>query len=517
MTNKKILIISLLTLLLFCIPTGCSGKKEETAGDETQVEDSNEAVQEKSGTKEQVESLPWANGVYISENDEHLIIYETSVENGYEKDGWGAMYMIAEKMFSGYLDNKDGALSGELAVYTEDGSEGEKISVTLINKGDYVLFRNGDGEEIRFDIDNNDYSDPNFIPMFYYNGVYAGIGYDPLQAAVYDYLALDYPMDQEIENTVIPYATIVDIDEKDPENVLLYGDFYVYEVQKEDDVLVVVNTRHCPGIIHMTRIGEDETAIYEETGEMTAALSEEEEKNVFGEYYEHYKKLASDTEMREAGTAQVFADYVSANSLEITKYRLEGGSDMELPDSKVGRVSGEAGLPPYEYPGPEIFYSILYQYLIDEFGGNYNAADVCIPCPMIIKIDDSDKDDIRVYGDFMIFNYFLTDDILECDSGGSYPGCIHIKYSEEGYEITKTDLVEDGSGYQESAKRIFGEYYEDFKKVVSDDKAREKIRAQIIANYVAANNLHITAYKDFGWDPIELPEENIDSFSNSLY
>lgn len=42
----------------------------------------------------------------------------------------------------------------------------------------------------------------------------------------------------------------------------------------------------------------------------------------------------------------------------------------------------------------------------------------------------------------------------------------------------------------------------------ADSEAKETTRAQIIASYVAANNLKITQYKDYGWDPVTLPEEN---------
>lgn len=178
--------------------------------------------------------------------------------------------------------------------------------------------------------------------------------------------------------------------------------------------------------------------------------------------------------------------------------------------------SKEGSLPAYEYPGPELFYSVLYKYMIDEFAGNYPDAQVSIPCPVIVKEDESDKSDIRVYGNFWIFNYDLSGETLECTSGGSYPGCIHVKSTDEGYEVTSMDIVEDGFGFKESAKKIFGENYDLFMKEGEDEKVREEIRTQIVANYVAANNLSITAIKDYGWDPVALPEENIDSFYSKL-
>lgn len=189
----------------------------------------------------------------------------------------------------------------------------------------------------------------------------------------------------------------------------------------------------------------------------------------------------------------------------------------ESPDmAETEEISENTELPAYEYPGPELFYSVLYQYLIDELGKNYDEAEVTIPSPVIVEQDESDPEDIRVWGDFWIMNYNLDGDILECVSGGSYPGVIHIKSDYDGYTVTGMEIVEDGSDFTESAERIFGEHYDEFMKIYSDSEYKEEIRAQIIANYVAANDLNITAYQDYGQDPVELPGENIDSFYSVL-
>ena len=187
-------------------------------------------------------------------------------------------------------------------------------------------------------------------------------------------------------------------------------------------------------------------------------------------------------------------------------------------DTAGGGSSADAGsLPAYEYPGPEVFYTVMYKFLIDTYEGNYPDAQVGIPCPIIVAMDDSNRDDILVYGDFWYFNYNLNGDLLENVAGGSYPGVMHFRSTDEGYEVTGMEVVADGSDFDSSAKEIFGKYYNDFIKAESDADAREKTRAQIIANYVAANNLSVTAYQDYGWDPVKLPEENIDSFYSQLY
>ncbi len=213
-------------------------------------------------------------------------------------------------------------------------------------------------------------------------------------------------------------------------------------------------------------------------------------------------------------------DVVLADTVK-TKQQVDDLFD-EMMNANVVDFSTVGGavsaLPAYEYPGPELFYSVLYQYLIDEFAGNYPDAAVCIPCPVIIAEDESDKSDIKVWGDFQIYKYDLNGEELDCTSGGSYPGCIHLKSVDDsrGYVVEKMDLVGDGSDYEPTAKRIFGKHYDELVKSSADTEGREKLRAQIIADYVGENSLNITAYKDYGWDPVKLPPESTDSLYSQL-
>ena len=67
------------------------------------------------------------------------------------------------------------------------------------------------------------------------------------------------------------------------------------------------------------------------------------------------------------------------------------------------------------------------------------------------------------------------------------------------------DMVADGGNFESSAKEIFGDKYDAFMKVNSDSEAREKLRAETIANFVKANSLNFTKYQDEGWDPVDIP------------
>ena len=211
-----------------------------------------------------------------------------------------------------------------------------------------------------------------------------------------------------------------------------------------------------------------------------------------------------------------------------------GNTDTEVEDVKenieevedvVDEVTGDDEsekddadvLPDYEYPGPESFFTELYDY-VEDFNKDYDEADVSIPCVRILEMDESDNSDIKVYGEFDIYNYDLDGDTLSCVSGGNYPGLIHVAMDDEGdYEVTGFDVVLDGDQFDASAKEIFGDKYDAFIKMNSDQDDRENVRAQIISNYVFANNLDIKYYQDYGWDKVELPEQNIDSFYSTLH
>lgn len=237
---------------------------------------------------------------------------------------------------------------------------------------------------------------------------------------------------------------------------------------------------------------------------------EDEDKPWFKSYDGNEYESVSEEDAKEAymiGDKYVRFDYkrLSDNSDAIAAAQYEGVADQPV-----------NALPKYEYPGPEQFYSEVYRYIIDEFSGNYEPADVSIPSPVIVKENVLQGGDIDLYGDFWLYNYNLNADTLECVSGGSYPGCMHIIKGENGYEVKSFDLVGDGSDYEPSAKKIFKEYYNDLIKAQADEEKKQKDRAQIIANYAAANSLDIRQYRDYGWDPVLLPEENIDSFYSVL-
>ena len=145
------------------------------------------------------------------------------------------------------------------------------------------------------------------------------------------------------------------------------------------------------------------------------------------------------------------------------------------------------------------YFPAIDRYLAKEIGSQYASGEHCVPIHTIVGVDERNAEDIKVWGDFWIFNYNQSGDTLKCVSGGSHPGLMHIRQTEKGFEVTAFDQVEDGSKNIPSAKRIFGDKYDAFQAINSDEQKRERLRADVLAAYVKKHDLAVTMYQDYGW------------------
>lgn len=161
----------------------------------------------------------------------------------------------------------------------------------------------------------------------------------------------------------------------------------------------------------------------------------------------------------------------------------------------------------YGYDGEDPVTAAVFQYLVEHAGDNYDIPEgaVSIPIVQIIKAEDADNGDVHVYGNFWMMNYEIDGDTLKFLSGGEYPGMMTCIQVGSGYSAQKFDVCEDGGGFEESAKKIFGDSYDTLLQVQSDEETRELARGEIIATYVKAHNLDVTKYQEEGQDPVDIP------------
>ena len=151
-------------------------------------------------------------------------------------------------------------------------------------------------------------------------------------------------------------------------------------------------------------------------------------------------------------------------------------------------------------------YTAVDDYLVNEIGKNYAQSDVCIPYAYVISADEGNPDDILVWGDFWVFNYEISGDTLKTASGGNHPGLMHVKKTNDGYEVTGFDAVVDGAGNMESAKQIFGDKFDVYQEFSGAAEKREMERLRFTADYVKKHDMSVTLLQDYGWPAVELPQ-----------
>ena len=179
------------------------------------------------------------------------------------------------------------------------------------------------------------------------------------------------------------------------------------------------------------------------------------------------------------------------------------------PDGKTLKFKrkGHYVLPAYEAGGADGCMRVINDYMAAK-GKDYSQGDVSLPVANVIAIDDSDPADIKVWGNFWVYNYVLDGETLKAVSGGAYPGLMHVKRIEQPYcpvtyEVSAFDEVASGSDEAESIKKIFG----DKAANLSTDatiQAGEKVRKATIEDYVHRYRLPITQYQDFNSAPVRL-------------
>lgn len=138
-------------------------------------------------------------------------------------------------------------------------------------------------------------------------------------------------------------------------------------------------------------------------------------------------------------------------------------------------------------------------YLIREIGTHYLQGELCIPTLMMVAETDS-----CIWGDFWVFWYNVSGDTLLTVSGGNHAGRMTLRYENGKPQVTDFEQTEDGAGNEASAKRIFGDHYDIYWNMHSNERVREAVRQEQLGEYIRCHGLNIRYYQDYGWPAVEL-------------
>ena len=114
------------------------------------------------------------------------------------------------------------------------------------------------------------------------------------------------------------------------------------------------------------------------------------------------------------------------------------------------------------------------------------------------------EEDERIWGDFWVFWYEVSGDTLKTVSGGNHSGLMTLKKENSGYKVTSFEQTVDGADNEASAKRIFGEHFDIYQNIHSNEDIRESVRQEQLREYVKRHNLAVHFYQDYGWPAVEL-------------
>ena len=187
-----------------------------------------------------------------------------------------------------------------------------------------------------------------------------------------------------------------------------------------------------------------------------------------------------------------------------------GGSDSEAeepatePEETVEVESIDGSV--YGYTGENPVEATVYEYVATTVAQGFDVEEGMVSIPTVTIIDRVENEDgsVDVTGDFWVDNYTIEGDTLMNQSGGNFPGKMHVVKDGDSYKVESFEQVGDGSEFEPTAKAIFGDSYDKFMKINSDSDAREALRAETVATFVKANGLEVTKYQDYVWDPVEL-------------
>ena len=152
----------------------------------------------------------------------------------------------------------------------------------------------------------------------------------------------------------------------------------------------------------------------------------------------------------------------------------------------------------------ETYLTAIDRYLVDSIGKFYDKADASISNIQIVAVDEQNPEDILAWGCYWLENYNIAGDTLKTASGGSHPGLMHLRNTDGHFVVTSFDRVNDGSDFTPSAKRIFGDKFDEFSRINSNDVARDSARMEAIRKYVDRNGLKVNLVQDYGWPAKEI-------------
>ena len=151
-------------------------------------------------------------------------------------------------------------------------------------------------------------------------------GDDPVEAAIYKYMAEEISKDYDSADVSIPTVQVVYVDYTGEDEILAYGDFWIENYNIEGDTLKCVSGGNYPGVFHLNK--DYEVTAFDQVadgGDFDASA-----KELFGEHYDDFMAVYGNSDARDELRRATVTDFVNFNNLDVTQYQDEGWDPIEI-------------------------------------------------------------------------------------------------------------------------------------------------------------------------------------------
>ncbi len=128
----------------------------------------------------------------------------------------------------------------------------------------------------------------------------------------------------------VPIHSIVTVDERNGEDILVWGDFWVFNYNQVGDTLKCVSGGSHPGLMHIRQTEKGfEVTGFDQVEDGSNNLPSA--KRIFGDKYDAFHAINSDAEAREKLRAEGLGAYAMKHNLGATMYQDDGWPAKKLP------------------------------------------------------------------------------------------------------------------------------------------------------------------------------------------
>ncbi len=129
----------------------------------------------------------------------------------------------------------------------------------------------------------------------------------------------------------IPYFDYISVDDSAPEDIQVWGDFWVENFNVVGDTLMFVSGGNHPGKMHVKKNAEGQFFVpgFDAVGDGSAYLPTA--KTIFGDRFEEFQKAYSDDKARGEVRKSAISEYVKRNKLTVKYYKNFGWPAVPIP------------------------------------------------------------------------------------------------------------------------------------------------------------------------------------------